>query len=161
MSNARMKISCGLNKKQKGNYMSSYFKPNYMNITDDRGNYICKVRPINDVDFSLIFSRHEEAMDIILNAISNEHSGIDINVDGIASIAIKSAPKLITDVICLSSDEEDWDKMSESVSLMPIGLRLNIFSAIIRITLEAEGGLGKLLGLLKYLRPAEDPMTKA
>ena len=133
------------------------FRPHYLKVTDQAGNELGKVRALNESDLSLLWQKHEEAMETVYQTATNGVPGSDEALGALAVAAIRIAPDLVTDIICLASGEPDWDATFAAVSTMPVGMRLEILGAVIRLTLEAEGGLEKLLGLFRLLRPRTAP----
>lgn len=133
------------------------FKPNFLKITDQSGKELGQVRALNEVDIGLLWQKHEEAMEMVFDAATNGVPDGEQALASAAVAAIRVAPALVTDIICLASGEPDWDATHAGVSEMPVGLRLELLGAVIRLSVEAEGGLGKLLGLFKILRPETAP----
>lgn len=128
----------------------------YTDVKDARGNVVGSVRPLNDVDFSLLWQKHAEAMDLLVSNFlraKSEDAGLDLG--SVVAGAVRTAPDLVTDTICIASDEhqQDWDAVFSAVSRMPIGLRIEAMNAIIRTTSESEGGLVKVLFLINASRP--------
>lgn len=133
------------------------FRPHYLKVTDRAGNELGQVRALNESDLSLLWQKHEDAMELVFQSVTSEGVSPDLMVGAAAVAAIKVAPDMVTDLICLASGESDWDATFRAVSTMPVGMRLEILGAILRLTAESEGGLEKLLGLFRLLRPRTDP----
>lgn len=62
--------------------------------------------------------------------------------------ALKAAPGLLSDTIAHAADEPD---MAGNVARLPLGVQIEAVEAVIRLTLEAEGGLEKLIGTVEKL----------
>lgn len=130
------------------------FKPDYEPVLNDAGKTVGEVRPLNDVDFSLVWRKHSEAMSIVFETFMQSQSeGASIDFQAIAGTIATTVPDLLTDVICIASDETDHAAVFKAVSLMPIGLRISTLNTILRVTSEAEGGLVRVLHLIKNTRP--------
>ncbi|WP_191569251.1 phage pre-tape measure protein [Paracoccus yeei] len=132
------------------------YKVEYTDVKDARGNVVGSVRPLNDVDFSLLWQKHAEAMDLLVSNFlraKSDDAGLDLGA--VVAGAVRAAPDLVTDAICVASDEheDDWDAVFNAVSRMPIGLRIEALNAVIRTTSEAEGGVAKVLFLINATRP--------
>jgi len=56
--------------------------------------------------------------------------------------ALKTAPRMIADLIACAADEPD---ATENILRLPTGIQVSAVEGIIRLTLEAEGGLEKML----------------
>ncbi|RWR13827.1 phage pre-tape measure protein [Paenirhodobacter populi] len=128
----------------------------YTDVKTANGSVVGSVRPMNDVDFSLLWQKHAEAMELVVSQFfAARLEGGDLDFGSLISGAVRNVPDLITDVICVASDEHlaDWDKVFASVSRMSIGLRIECLNTILRITSEAEGGLAKVLFLINASRP--------
>lgn len=70
-------------------------------------------------------------------------AGLDISgVKGVVLESIDAAPALIGDVIARAADEHEHPELAR---LLPIGVQIDATEKIIRLTLEAEGGLEKLV----------------
>lgn len=134
----------------------SDFQPHYMTIKDQSGKELGKVRALNDSDLSLLWQKHEEAMEVVFKSIFSEERAGSLDIGTAAMIAIRTAPDLVTDVICLSEQTTDWEAAFDAVSMMPLGMRLSILSEVMNLTIYSEGGLEKLSGLLSLSRPQTD-----
>lgn len=55
---------------------------------------------------------------------------------------MKQAPGLIADVIALAADEPD---LIDKIKKLPIGVQIDAIQKTLTLTLQAEGGLGKLV----------------
>lgn len=82
----------------------------------------------------------------VANAVTDSAS--DENVTAVVMDLARQAPRLIADVICHAADERD---AQASVSLLPIGVQVATIEAVLRLTLEAEGGLEKLAATVMRL----------
>lgn len=133
------------------------FRPHYVKVKDQSGNELGQVRALNEEDLGLLWQKHEDAIETIFEAVTAAKS-VSQDVLGAAAItAIRTAPALVTDIICLASGEDDWDATYKGVSLMPVGLRLELLGQVVNLTLKAEGGLEKLSGLFAMMRPKAAP----
>lgn len=133
------------------------FRPHYVKVKDQTGNELGQVRALNEEDLSLLWQKHEDAMETVFEAVSAGKSAPDEMMGSAALVAIKTAPALVTDIICLASGEPDWDATYKGVSVMPVGMRLELLGQIVNMTLKAEGGLEKLWGLFAMMRPTAVP----
>lgn len=133
------------------------FRPHYVKVKDQAGNELGQVRALNEEDLGLLWQKHEDAMETVFAAVSAGKTAPDEMMGSAALVAIRTAPALVTDIICLASDEEDWDATYKGVSLMPVGLRLELLGQVVNLTLKAEGGLEKLSGLFAMMRPKAAP----
>ncbi|KGJ23760.1 hypothetical protein [Paracoccus sanguinis] len=123
----------------------------YHDIRDSKGGVVGRVRALNDGDVSLIWQKHEEALEQVLALATGD--GAANATAKVIEIALTNFPDLVADVICLASGE-DWDRAIQGVRKMPLGLKMEALGTIIRMTLESEGGLEKLFGILELMRPA-------
>lgn len=134
------------------------YKPDYVEVKDASGKLVGSVRPLNDVDFILLWRKHPSAMDAVLaGLLAAVHRGKQTDLAAAMSGILFDVPDLVTDAICIASDEADngtWDHVFAAVSVMPIGLRISALNAVIQTTSEAEGGLDKVLFLIASVRPA-------
>lgn len=131
----------------------SDFQPHYMTIKDQSGKELGKVRALNDSDMSLLWQKHEEAMEQVFETVTAGTASTDVDLGAAAMVAIRTAPDMVTDIICLAEDSKDWEAAARQVSLMPLGMRIDILAAILQITIYSEGGLEKLFGLMHLTRP--------
>lgn len=134
------------------------FRPYYLEIKDQSGAVRGQVRALNDSDLSLLWQKHEEAMEQVFElARQSRQPDAEWDVSSIINIAARTAPDLITDVITLASGEADWAATAAGVAAMPFGLRIDLLAAVFQLTVHSEGGLEKLFGLLGLTRPATSP----
>lgn len=132
------------------------YRPHYVTVKSSSGDELGQVRALNDTDLSLLWQKHEEAMETVYQAVTKGRDDADLNLADAAMVAIRTAPDLVTDLICLASGEDDWAETFRAVSLMPFGMRLEILMTVVDLTLNSEGGLEKLFGLLNLTRPQAD-----
>ena len=136
------------------------YRPDYVDVLDAKGHVVGSVRPLNDVDFALLWQKHEPAMEAVLGALFRRNDpGAGLDMVSAISGAMVEVPDLLTDAICIASDEADngdWSKVFKAVSVMPIGLRISAMNAVIHATAEAEGGLDKVAYLMASTRPTAD-----
>ena len=70
-------------------------------------------------------------------------TGLNIgDVKGVVMEALQHAPALIGDVIARAADETEHP---ERARLLPAGVQIDAITKIVTLTLEAEGGMEKLL----------------
>jgi hypothetical protein len=75
----------------------------------------------------------------------------DFGSGGMRSVALEAlqeAPTLIADVIAQAADEPE---LAPLVKRLPLGTQIEAAEAVIRLTLEAEGGLEKLIETVNKL----------
>ncbi len=83
----------------------------------------------------------EAATDAASAALPSANFG-EGDMRGVALDALKEAPTLLAEVIARAADEPD---LVAQVRLLPLGVQVAAVEAIIRLTLEAEGGMEKLV----------------
>lgn len=136
------------------------YRPDYVDVLDAKGKVVGSVRALNDTDFALLWQKHRDAMEAVLAALFQRNdaaAGPDI-LSAISG-ALVEVPDLMTDAICIASDEADngdWSKIFRAVSVMPIGLRISAMNAVIKAVSDAEGGLDKVAYLMAAARPAAE-----
>lgn len=113
------------------------------------------VRGLSLEDFTVLLRKHYEPMESIFNkyvteaaieavdAATNGENKIGLDdVRGVILEALEVAPALIGDVIARAADEAENPHMAR---LLPAGVQIDAIGKIVTLTLEAEGGLEKLI----------------
>lgn len=83
----------------------------------------------------------EAAVDTANAALPSANFG-EGNMRGVVRDALKEAPAMLAEVIARAAGEPD---LAPQVRLLPLGTQVAATEAIIRLTLEAEGGMEKLV----------------
>lgn len=110
-----------------------------------------------------IFDRYvTEATIEALDEVDNGGDSLGLgDVKGVVLEALETAPGLIGDLIARAADETDNPLIART---LPMGVQIDAIEKIVRLTLEAEGGMEKLVeavvklgGSLTDLRPTGSP----
>lgn len=70
------------------------------------------------------------------------------NMKAVILDALQAAPSMLSDVIAVAADEPE---LGPQVARLPLGVQVEAIEAIIRLTLEAEGGMEKLIETVEKL----------
>ncbi len=118
------------------------------------------VRGLALEDFTILLRSHYEPMAALFEQYVNEAalekvdadvSGGVLNLGDMKGVALKGlemAPALIGDVIARAADETDNPHVAR---LLPVGTQIEAIGKIVTLTLEAEGGLEKLVETITQL----------
>lgn len=111
------------------------------------------VRGLSPEDIGVLLAAHYEALanlfdtyvtESAIQSLGNDVSRGQLNLGNVGEVigrVMATAPTLIADVIARAAGEED----SRVVRLLPLTVQIDAVEKIIRLTLEAEGGLEKLV----------------
>lgn len=119
------------------------------------GRYSAQIRALNVTDISRIYGIYEfEIEDVYRSLLTNGEFDPENLVSRlpstIASI-LRTAPDIITEIIVTSSGEEEARAAIQSMALSD---QTDVIGAILGITAKAEGGLGKVFGIVASLLKA-------
>lgn len=139
------------------------YRPLTQRITIPNTDIEATIRPLNESDVSWLFARHENDLEYIIEQILTPEGGFDAarlqaDLPALIRSVLATAPALMTDIIACAGDEED---AAEAIATIPLTAKAEIIGAVLRLTLEAEGGLEKLLGLVAAVARGPETMTKA
>ena len=135
----------------------SAFKPKTENVEFSGGKFA--VRGLALEDISVLMQSHYDSMSALfdqyvgeaaLRKVDQDTGGhLDLgNVQGVALEALKIAPALLGDTIARAADEHENPHYAR---LLPIGVQIDAIGKIVNLTLEAEGGMEKLVGTISNL----------
>ena len=112
------------------------------------------VRGLSLEDFTVLLRDHYDPMEAIFQRYINEVALEKVDRDimdgtlGLADMrtvvldALREAPGLIGDVIARAADETENPHIAR---LLPVGVQIEAVQKIVTLTLQAEGGLEKLI----------------
>jgi len=134
----------------------------------DGGNFA--VRGLSLGDFTVLLRSHYEPAKAMFDRYVAE-AGVEAagrafpdadlgigRVDDVVMEALEIAPGLIGDVIARAADETEHP---ETARLLPMGVQIDAITKIVHLTLEAEGGLEKLLESVTRLAGSLTDLTAA
>lgn len=84
---------------------------------------------------------NEAAIDAVGQAAPETAAGL-ADYGSVITEALDIAPSLMADVIALAAGEPD---QAAAARTLPTGVQLDAIEKVVRLTLEAEGGMGKFL----------------
>lgn len=112
------------------------------------------VRGLSLEDFTVLLRHHyepakamfdryvdEAAVEAAAQAFPESVEGAG-NMDDVVREALEMAPGMIGDIIARAADETEHP---EKARLLPMGVQIDAITKVVRLTLEAEGGLEKML----------------
>lgn len=128
----------------------SGFKPKTETVEYPGGSFA--VRGLSLEDFTVLLRTHHKPMADLFDRYVSEAAleKVDADTGGALRLgdmkqvvleAFELAPGLVGDSIARAADETDNPHVAR---LLPIGVQIDAISKIVRLTLEAEGGLEKL-----------------
>lgn len=126
--------------------LETYLSPTeQIGVKGQDGEVYFTVRGLSATAISaLIRSQGETMQDLYLRALSGEFDAKDIET--LLNIALDESPLLVALVIAFGVGEpEFWSNAQE----MPFGDQVVLIDAIIRLTFEREGGMGKVVEIIK------------
>jgi len=131
------------------------------------------VRGLALEDFTTLLRGHYEPLSALFDKYVAEAAALKVDmaqtggkmgladIKGVVISAMDQAPALIGDVIARATDEHDNPHIAR---LLPLGVQIDAMDKVIALTLEAEGGLEKLVetvsrlaGTLTGLTPSRSP----
>jgi hypothetical protein len=135
----------------------SAFTPKTQTIEIPGGQAV--VRGLALEDFAVLMRDHHAPMAALFDRYVGEaslerldaESGAGLGLADMGSVILEAfeyAPALIGDVIARATGETENPHMAR---LLPVGVQINAVGEIVRLTLEAEGGLEKLVGTISML----------
>lgn len=111
--------------------------------------YSGSIRALNVADISRIYAIFEPEIEQIFDTFVVDGE-FDVNLivgnfPGLITLTLRVAPDLITEIIVTASGEDD---ARETIMSMALADQADVIGGILGITAKAEGGLGKLLGVV-------------
>lgn len=118
------------------------------------------VRGLALQDITVLLRSHHETAERLFNKYVSEAamdaaSAASPNVDfgasdmrGVILDVLDAAPAMLSDVIAQAAEEPE---LSGLVARLPLGVQIEATEAIVRLTLEAEGGMEKLVETVNKL----------
>lgn len=111
--------------------------------------YSANIRALNPTDISRIYGLFEPEIEQIYDTLvidgEFDVSRLVENFPSVIALTLRVAPDLITEIIVTSSGEDD---ARETIMSMALADQADVIGGILGITAKAEGGLGKLMGLV-------------
>jgi len=117
------------------------------------------VRGLALEDFAVLIRAHYPAMSSLFDQYVSEaalekadrDTGGSLNIGdmkGVVLNALQMAPGLVGDVIARAADETE---NPHKARMLPLGVQIDAVSKVVALTLEAEGGMEKLLETISTL----------
>lgn len=118
------------------------------------------VRGLSLEDFTVLLRKHYEPAKAIfdryvneaaIEAVDSATNGTPIGLSRVQDVvmeALEVAPALLADVIARAADETERPEMAR---YLPMGVQVDAVEKIVRLTLEAEGGVEKLAESVRKL----------
>lgn len=111
--------------------------------------YSANIRALNVADLSRIYGLFEPEIEQIYDTLlidgEFDASRLAENFPSIIALTLRIAPDLITEIIVTASGEDD---ARETIMSMALADQADVIGGILGITAKAEGGLGKLMGVV-------------
>lgn len=127
------------------------------------------VRGLSLEDFTVLLRSHYKAVKSIfdryvteaaIEAMDQAENGDQplglSDLHGVVLEALEAAPGLVGDVIARGADETDNPHVAR---LLPLGVQIDAVEKIVRLTLEAEGGVEKLVESVSRLAGSLTELT--
>lgn len=120
----------------------------------DRSEDTVTLRAINYHDISRIFQLYEDQLEEVFVKIVGPNGEFDISrlfqdIFGTIRTVIVVAPGALSELILVSADEDEDDEARVAVQMMSVEDQTRIIAEIVRLSATSEGGLGKLLDVVK------------
>lgn len=133
------------------------FKPTSHEIEVPGGSFT--VRALAFEDFTILIQTHYAPMAALFDRYIGEASlvamdkatggALDlVDMRSVVLEALETAPALLGDLIARASDEPDLAYLART---LPLGVQIEAVGRIVALTLEAEGGMEKLMGTINML----------
>ncbi|MFU1607320.1 hypothetical protein ACM25O_13125 [Sulfitobacter pontiacus] len=145
----------------------SAFNPAIQQVAFPGGSFT--VRGLALEDFTVLLRNHYEPMLVLFERYVGEaglerldrESDLGLNLGDMRSVvmeALDTAPALLGDVIARASDETENPHIAR---LLPMGVQIDAIGKIVTLTLEAEGGMEKLMGTINMLTASLSTAVKS
>lgn len=110
-----------------------------------------QIRPLNEGDISVIYAVHAAGIETVFRSLMADETKPTAAMAGdnaaAISFVIRDIPTLAVDIIAAATGFDNPDERAGIASL-PFSVKVDILKEIVAFSLEAEGGLEKLIGFL-------------
>lgn len=121
------------------------------------GRYSAQIRALNVADLSRIYGLYEAEIEDIYRSLPTDGNFDPENLISKLPITIaavvRAAPEIIIEIIVTSSGEDSVAARA-GIQSMALSDQTDVIGAILGITAKAEGGLGKVFGIVASLLKA-------
>ncbi len=134
----------------------SAFKPLTETVTFPGGEFA--VRGLALEDFTILRKYHAPMTELFERYVGeaslermDRESGLDLNLGEMKDVVLaglETAPALIGDTIARAADETENPHAART---LPMGVQIDAIGKIVKLTLEAEGGMEKMMGTINML----------